>query len=137
MRANPAARIVTFQQDAPSSATARSPGGRAIAIRYSREPTSRRLTARELEVLALLCEGLPNKVIQRRLAIGSGTVKCHVGSILNKLGVKSRLQAVVAAQRMGLLKESDGLNGNDSNTNGAGAPMWMNGLALKQCESAA
>ena len=66
-----------------------------------------RLTPREHDVLRLLCEGLPNKLIERRLNIGAGTVKCHVASILSKLGVSSRLQAVVAAHRLGLLAEAD------------------------------
>jgi len=139
MRTNPAARIVSFQQHAPRSTTPRSPAVRTIAVSYTREPTSRRLTARELEVLALLCEGLPNKVIQRRLAIGAGTVKCHVGSILNKLGVKSRLQAVVAAQRMGLLNGSGGLNGDDPQRNGAdsSSQIWMNGEHAAQLPATA
>ena len=66
------------------------------------------LTPRELEVLALLCEGLPNKLIERRLAIGAGTVKCHVANILSKLGVASRLQAVIEAHRRGLLANGEG-----------------------------
>src|SRR5262245_19213271 len=57
------------------------------------------LTPRQLEVLALLCEGLPNKLICRRLNIATGTVKVHIGCILRELGVTSRLQAVVAAGR--------------------------------------
>ena len=65
-----------------------------------------RLTPRELEVLALLCEGLPNKLISRRLDISSATVKCHISRILSELGVSSRLQAVVAAARRGLVQES-------------------------------
>jgi DNA-binding NarL/FixJ family response regulator len=65
------------------------------------------LTPRELEVLALLCEGLPNKLIERRLGIGAGTVKCHVANILSKLGVASRLQAVIEAHRRGLLTNRD------------------------------
>ena len=64
------------------------------------------LTPRELEVLGLLCEGLPNKLIERRLGIGAGTVKCHVANILSKLGVASRLQAVIEAHRRGLLANS-------------------------------
>src|SRR5688500_17471907 len=67
------------------------------------EPRRRDLTGREVEVLALLCEGLANKQIQRRLNIGAGTVSCHVGNVLSKLGVSSRLQAVVEAHRRGLL----------------------------------
>jgi DNA-binding NarL/FixJ family response regulator len=64
---------------------------------------ARDLTAREYEVLAMLCEGLPNKLIARRLNIGTGTVKCHVGSILIKMGASSRLEAVVEAYRRGLI----------------------------------
>jgi DNA-binding CsgD family transcriptional regulator len=71
-----------------------------------------RLTPRELEVLALLCEGLPNKLIGRRLDISSATVKCHISRILSALGVASRLQAVVAAARCGLVPES-GVPGPD------------------------
>ena len=63
------------------------------------------LTSRQLEVLALLCEGLPNKLICRRLNIAPGTVKVHIGVILRELGVTSRLQAVVAANRCGFLGE--------------------------------
>jgi DNA-binding CsgD family transcriptional regulator len=61
------------------------------------------LTRRQREVLALLCEGLPNKLICRRLEIAPGTAKAHISSILRELGVASRLQAVVAARRYGLL----------------------------------
>jgi len=63
------------------------------------------LTARQLEVLALLCEGLPNKLICRRLNISAGTVKAHISSILRELGVASRLQAVVSARRRGLVSD--------------------------------
>jgi DNA-binding NarL/FixJ family response regulator len=63
------------------------------------------LTPRQLEVLSLLCEGLPNKLICRQLNIATGTVKVHIGVILRELGVTSRLQAVVAASRRGLFGE--------------------------------
>jgi DNA-binding NarL/FixJ family response regulator len=74
-------------------------------VRPSPRPT--RLTPRELEVLALLCEGLPNKLISRRLEISAATVKCHISRILSELRVSSRLQAVVAAQRHGLVNDSE------------------------------
>lgn len=64
-----------------------------------------RLTPRQLEVLALLCEGLPNKLICRRLNIATGTVKIHISCILRELGVTSRLQAALSARRCGLLGE--------------------------------
>ena len=60
------------------------------------------LTPRQREVLELLCEGLPNKLIGRRLNIASATVKIHVARILRALNVSSRLQAVIAARRIGM-----------------------------------
>jgi DNA-binding NarL/FixJ family response regulator len=79
---------------------------KTVAGFASPQAPSVRLTPRESEVLALLCEGLPNKLISRRLDISSATVKCHISRILSELGVSSRLQAVVAAARCGLLGES-------------------------------
>jgi DNA-binding NarL/FixJ family response regulator len=61
------------------------------------------LTARELQVLRLAAEGLPNKNIAHRLAISEHTVKFHMNSILRKLQVQSRTEAVVQATRLGLI----------------------------------
>jgi DNA-binding NarL/FixJ family response regulator len=61
------------------------------------------LTQREQEVLELLALGLANKGIARRLGISEHTVKFHVGSILAKLEVGSRTEAVSVAARRGLL----------------------------------
>lgn len=61
------------------------------------EPSPEALTARQREVLELLCEGLQNKQIARRLNIASATVKIHVANILRVLNVSSRLQAAVVA----------------------------------------
>lgn len=61
------------------------------------------LTPREVEVLQLLAEGLPNKAIARRLAISEHTVKFHVNSILSKIGAQSRTEAVVKATQLGLI----------------------------------
>ena len=76
------------------------------ATRSGNVRTPRDFTQRQLDVLFLLCEGLPNKRIGSRLDISPGTVKVHVGQILRKLGVTSRLQAVVAARRGGLCVET-------------------------------
>jgi DNA-binding NarL/FixJ family response regulator len=57
-----------------------------------------RLTPREREVLALLCQGLSNKAISRRLDIAVATVKVHVGNILRALDVSTRLEAVLLAR---------------------------------------
>jgi len=61
------------------------------------------LTARELEVLALLAEGASNKLIARRLGISAHTAKYHVASLLEKLDAVSRTDAVAHAARMGVL----------------------------------
>jgi DNA-binding NarL/FixJ family response regulator len=61
------------------------------------------ITPRELEVLRLLAERLPNKGIAHRLEISEHTVKFHVNSILGKLGAQSRTEAVTQATRRGLI----------------------------------
>ncbi len=62
-----------------------------------------RLTSREREVLQALAEGLGDKEIAERLYVGTGTVHTHVTSILSKLEVSSRLQALVFAVRHGIV----------------------------------
>lgn len=61
------------------------------------------LTPRELEVLALLAEGLANKAIAAHLGISEHTAKFHVNAILGKLGAESRAEAIVRAVRLGLV----------------------------------
>jgi NarL family two-component system response regulator YdfI len=61
------------------------------------------LSEREQEVLALLAEGASNKEVSLRLQITERTVKAHVTSIFNKLGVNSRAEAVAVALRQGFL----------------------------------
>jgi DNA-binding NarL/FixJ family response regulator len=59
------------------------------------------LTPRELDVLVLIADGLPNKVIARRLGIAEKTVKAHVTQIFQALGVTDRTQAALWADRQG------------------------------------
>jgi DNA-binding CsgD family transcriptional regulator len=61
------------------------------------------LTARELEVLALLAEGASNKVIARRLGISVHTAKFHVASLLDKRDAVGRTDAVAHAARRGVI----------------------------------
>ncbi len=65
--------------------------------------TGQTLTAREIEVLRMLAEGLGNKMIARQLGISDHTVKFHVGSILTKLNAGSRTEAVTIGARQGLI----------------------------------
>ena len=61
------------------------------------------LTPRELDVLARLAEGLPNKAIAETLGISDQTVKFHVAAIIGKLGATNRTDAVRRAIRRGLV----------------------------------
>lgn len=63
----------------------------------------RALTPRERELLEMLAEGLSNRTIAHRLGISTNTVKFHVASILGKLGVGSRTEAVTLGVRRGLI----------------------------------
>lgn len=60
------------------------------------------LSPRQLDVLKLLIEGKPNKLICRDLSLSESTVKTHLAAIFRKLDASSRTQAVVAAARLGL-----------------------------------
>lgn len=63
----------------------------------------RHFSVREGEVLALLAEGAPNKVIARRLEISVHTAKFHVAAIMQKLGAANRTDAIAIAMREGLI----------------------------------
>ncbi len=61
------------------------------------------LTPRELEILAMMAEGMRNRAIAGRLGISTHTVKFHIAAILDKLNARSRTEAVTTGLRQGLL----------------------------------
>jgi two-component system nitrate/nitrite response regulator NarL len=69
----------------------------------SDEALNEPLTPREVQVVELLAEGLPNKAIAARLGISDQTVKFHLASISGKLGAANRTDAVRRAVRRGLI----------------------------------
>jgi ATP/maltotriose-dependent transcriptional regulator MalT len=74
-----------------------------VATRSPADTSPDALSERELEILALLAEGLTNRQIAEQLYISRGTVKAHAHNIFEKLGVSNRLQATTRARELGLL----------------------------------
>jgi two-component system nitrate/nitrite response regulator NarL len=54
------------------------------------------LSARQQEIIILVCDGLSNKEIDKKLGLTEGTVKIHLHAIYNKLGVRSRIEIMIA-----------------------------------------
>ena len=84
------------------SVTRRVIGEIARRNRPTTNPGLDRLTGRETEVLRLLGTGLANAEIAAELTVSEATVKTHVSSVLSKLGLRDRVQAVVLAHEQGL-----------------------------------
>ena len=85
------------------------PEAAQVLIQATRAPANQPgadLTERELEVLALMIEGLNNRQIAENLVVSVSTAKFHVSSILSKLGVTSRTEAVAVALQNNLLPGS-------------------------------
>ncbi|HSV59740.1 MAG TPA: response regulator transcription factor [Variovorax sp.] len=75
-------------------------GSRAANSAATLESLRNVLTERQVEVLQLLSQGKPNKLIGRSLGISEGTVKIHLAAIFRALNVRNRTEAVVAAQTL-------------------------------------
>jgi DNA-binding NarL/FixJ family response regulator len=72
--------------------------------RRNNDEELRRLTERETEVLQLLATGKSNSELATLLFVGEGTIKTHVSSVLTKLGLRDRMQAVIFAYESGLIE---------------------------------
>jgi DNA-binding NarL/FixJ family response regulator len=76
--------------------------GLIVPTRRPDEPAMT-LTEREIELLQLVADGLPNKAIAQELSISENTVKYHIKKIFQKLGVQNRTEAVANAMRSGVI----------------------------------
>jgi two-component system, NarL family, nitrate/nitrite response regulator NarL len=77
---------------------------KVIIDKQAREKLFAEFTPRELDVLRLLAEGQDTATMARRLGIAPHTIEWHVSHVIEKLQVHSKLQAVIAASRMGLIE---------------------------------
>jgi DNA-binding CsgD family transcriptional regulator len=100
LRTDPSVRLVGTEAEADVVCREAEPAPVSLSLPIA---THERLTARELEVLALVAEGLDNRVIGRRLGVSRSTVKHHLEAIFAKLGVHGRMEAVREGMRRGMV----------------------------------
>lgn len=104
LKDSPQAELVAAVRAAASGQTALSPTVAAKLMQNVQAPSGTKPTSRELEVLALVAEGMKNAEIAERLIIGEATVKTHLMRLFTKLGVDDRTHAVTIAMQRGLLR---------------------------------
>lgn len=79
-------------------------GGKRIFARVGEDPTDMGLSARELEALVLLVDGLSNREIGERLGVSARTAQSHVANAMRKTGTRTRTQLAVHCLRVGLVE---------------------------------
>ncbi len=94
-------RVIARFAETPVTAPAATAGATAARVVMGGQPAVD-LTEREAEVLQLVAQAMSNAEIAQRLYIGEATVKTHVSNVLQKLGARDRVAAVVYAHRHGL-----------------------------------
>jgi DNA-binding NarL/FixJ family response regulator len=94
-----AAGLIVLHPSAPPLSVISTRGARRDARDTGTDP----LTPRELEILAMMAEGMGNRAIAQHLGISTHTVKFHIAAILDKLNARSRTEAVTTGMRLGLL----------------------------------
>jgi DNA-binding CsgD family transcriptional regulator len=102
------------RSDVDETAAGREPAAVVCAVRIGLPPdlnrvpgtdnTSRKLSAREVEVLQLVADGQSNKEIGEALSLSALTIKCHLSRIGRKLGTGDRAQMVALAMRAGVIR---------------------------------
>ena len=104
LKAAPEAEILEGLRSVASGGTVLAPDIAAALVRGMRQQqTTPKLTARELEVLALVADGQSNPAIAKRLFLGEATVKTNLLHVFEKLDVSDRTRAVTRALELGLL----------------------------------
>lgn len=103
LKDTPRAELASAVRAAARGETVLAPPVAAKLVTRMRAPASDQLTRREVEVLALVAQGMTNAEVGRRLYIGEATVKTHLLRLFAKLGVDDRTAAVTAAIERGIL----------------------------------
>ncbi len=100
LSAVPPGVVASGGNEAPAAGAPGMLGARPAGATATLDSLRKVLTERQVEVLQLLSQGKPNKLIGRSLGISEGTVKIHLAAIFRALNVRNRTEAVVAAQSL-------------------------------------